>query len=135
MAGDERTGAARWATVWWGARTSVAIGWTVAVLVMLWSPPPPPPEITIPYYDLYVHFALFFGVGATWRSAGVGTWKMLVGATLVGIVTELVQGVLPWPRTPDALDVAADVAGLVVAAVTMAVLARARDRVVPTSAG
>lgn len=131
MAGHERSGMKRWAMMWWGARTSIAIGWTIAVLVMLWSPPPPPPDITIPYYDLYVHFALFFGVGASWRSAGVGVVRMLGFGTLLGIVSELVQGVLPWPRTPDALDVAADVAGLVVAGVAMAVLARARDRVLP----
>lgn len=133
MAGDERAGALRWATVWWGTRTLGAIGWTVIVLVMLWSPPPPPPEIEIPYYDLYVHFALFFGVGGSWRFAGLGTWGTLAGGTALGIVSELVQGVLPWPRTPDVLDVAADTAGLVAAVAVMALVARARLRDRPAS--
>jgi VanZ family protein len=131
MAGDERAGTSRWATVWWGTRTAGAIGWTVVVLVMLWSPPPPPPEIEIPYYDLYVHFVLFFGIGGAWRFAGLATRHTLAGGTLFAVVTELVQGVLPWPRTPDVLDVAADVAGLVVATGVMALLVRARWRLVP----
>ncbi len=96
-------------------RLVIAVGWTVAVLVMLWSPPPPPPPVIIPHFDKYMHFALFLGIGLAWWFARLrGVW--IVGAGIVlGVVTEVVQGSLPWPRTPDAWDVVADAGGLLVA--------------------
>jgi hypothetical protein len=116
---------ARLLALWWSARMSIAVGWTVVVLVILWSPPPPPPEVTIPYYDKYFHFALFVGIGVTWRAAGLGGVSTFVGGVLLGVLTEVVQAVLPWPRTPDGWDVAADAAGLGAAAGISALIGRA----------
>lgn len=109
----------------------VAAGWTVAVVVMLWVPPPPPPEVIIPYFDKYVHFAQFLGIGVAWGVAHL-RWPWVVGGgAVLAAITEVVQGVLPWPRTPDALDVAADVAGLLVATGALAVVRRLRATRVP----
>lgn len=108
------------------AALAVAIVWTIAVVVMLWMPPPPPPEVIIPYFDKYVHCAQFVGIGVAWRLARLrGAWVLGGGAAL-GAVTEVVQGVLPWPRTPDVWDVAADVAGLLLATAAVAVARRLR---------
>jgi len=94
------------------ARVLVAIGWTMIVLTMLWAPTPPPPPIVIPYFDKYVHLAFFFGIGLAWRFAQMRrAWVLALGLVL-GALTELVQGNLPWPRSADALDVVADAVGL-----------------------
>lgn len=96
-------------------RVAIAIGWTALVLVMLWSPPPPPPEFVIPHFDKYMHFALFLGIGVAWRVARLRVVWVLGAGTVLGAVTEVVQGALPWPRTPDAWDVVADAVGLALA--------------------
>ncbi len=100
---------------WSRARVLVAIGWTAIVLTMLWIPTPPPPPIVIPYFDKYVHFAFFFGIGLAWRFAHLRRAWVLGGGVVLGALTEVVQGSLPWPRSADALDVLADLAGLLVA--------------------
>jgi VanZ family protein len=40
---------------------------------------------------------------------------VLIAGTVLGAITEIVQASLPWPRSADAWDVAADALGLVVA--------------------
>lgn len=96
-------------------RVLAAIGWTAIVLTMLWAPSPPPPPIVIPYFDKYVHLAFFFGIGVAWRFAQMRRAWVLGAGVVLGAVTELVQGNLPWPRSADALDVVADAVGLLLA--------------------
>lgn len=96
-------------------RLVVAVGWTAAVLAMLWAPPPPPPDVVIPHFDKYVHFAFFLGIGLAWRAAALRPAWVLTAGTVLGAITEIVQASLPWPRSADAWDVVADALGLVVA--------------------
>ena len=93
---------------------AAAVAWTVVSVVFLWLPPPDtPPPFPIP--DKLIHFVLFFGIGLAWHR-GVGRpWHVLAGAIVVGAVTEIVQGMLPWPRSPDLADLAADAVGAGVA--------------------
>jgi VanZ family protein len=95
-------------------RLAIAIAVTAAVLAFLWSPPPPQPRFVIPHFDKLIHFALFTAIAIAWQRTGLSApWLLALGIVL-GIVTELVQGWLPWPRTPDAWDVVADTLGLAV---------------------
>ena len=96
-------------------RRAVALFVTALVLAFLWAPPPPAPKIQIPYLDKYVHLGLFFAVAVSWRFARISAKHVFVGGVLLGIVTEIVQGLLPWPRTPDVLDVVADAIGIAIA--------------------
>jgi VanZ family protein len=96
-------------------RPLVAIGVTLAVLAFLWAPPPPDPKLDIPHLDKYLHLGLFFAVAASWRFARMPPLRVLGFGILLGIVTEIVQGTLPWPRTPDVLDVVADAIGIALA--------------------
>jgi VanZ family protein len=96
-------------------RRAVAVVVTLVVLAFLWAPPPPDPKLDIPYLDKYLHLGLFFAIAVSWRFARMRDKAVLVGGVLLGIVTEIVQGTLPWPRTPDVLDVVADAIGIAIA--------------------
>lgn len=109
----------------WSARAFATVH-TLLVLVMLWSPPPPPPEIPIPWLDKAVHAALFAVFALAWSLAGMRPRTIAIVGTSLGVLTELVQGVLPWPRTPDVFDVVADVAGLAIVLALAALVASAR---------
>lgn len=91
-----------------------AWAWTGLIFVLLWMPPPPPSDHILWWWDLAVHFVLMG------TFAGLWTWRGLPGARLwpVGIglaaITEIVQGLLPWPRHSALDDFGADVLGLLV---------------------
>lgn len=102
------------ASRWRRAVALVAWGWTLVVFVLLWMPPPPPPEIVWPWWDSLVHFGLLAGFGGLWTWSGLrGAWLLPLGV-LLGAVTELGQGMLPWERHSSLGDLAFDVLGLVV---------------------
>jgi VanZ family protein len=96
-------------------RIAFAIGVTLVVLAFLWAPPPPDPKLDIPHLDKYLHLGLFFAVAASWCWAKMPALRVLGFGIALGIVTEIVQGTLPWPRTPDVLDVVADAIGIAIA--------------------
>ncbi|MCX4247608.1 VanZ family protein [Paraliomyxa miuraensis] len=92
---------------------AAALGWTLAIFVLLWMPPPPPPELVWPWWDSLVHSCLLAAFGGLWTWAGRrGAW-VLVAGVLVGAVTELGQDLLPWERHTSLGDFAFDVLGLV----------------------
>ncbi len=109
----------------WSARAFATLQ-TVVVLVALWSPPPPPPEIPIPWLDKAVHAGLFWIWAVAWAVAGVRPRLVAIIGVLLGVVTELVQGLLPWPRNPDIFDVVADAAGVVIALLLATLIARTK---------
>lgn len=96
-------------------RIALALGVTALVLAFLWAPPPPAPRFEIPHLDKYLHLGLFFAVAASWRFAGMRPRSVAIYGVVLGVVTEVVQGTLPWPRTPDGLDVVADAVGIAIA--------------------
>ncbi|MCA9704942.1 MAG: hypothetical protein KDK70_03720 [Myxococcales bacterium] len=91
----------------------LAWAWTVAIFVALWMPPPPPPEIVWWWWDKLVHFGLMAGFGGLWTWCGVRGARLWPLGVLVGAVTEVVQGLLPWERHSSWDDFAFDVLGLV----------------------
>jgi VanZ family protein len=95
------------------AARAIAIACTVIVVMVLWMPPPQTPGFDFPGMDLLIHFVLFLGFGVIWSRAVVGPVTVIGSAALLALLTELGQGFLPWPRTPDGLDAAADVVGAV----------------------
>lgn len=82
------------------------------VFVLLWMPPPPPPENILWWWDKAVHAGLMAVFGGLWTWAGrPGRWLLPWGIA-VGVVTEVVQGLLPWERNSSLGDFGADVGGL-----------------------
>ena len=99
----------------WSRAVVLAAGaWTVAIFVFLWMPPPPPPEIVWWWWDKLVHFGLMATFGGLWTWHRVRVSRLWPLGVLVGAVTELGQGMLPWERHSSWDDFAFDVIGLVV---------------------
>lgn len=92
----------------------LAGAWTVVIFVLLWMPPPPPPEIVWPWWDSLVHFGLLAVFGGAWTWAGLRGARLLPLGVLVGALTELGQGLLPWERSSSLGDFGFDVLGLIV---------------------
>lgn len=84
------------------------------VVGALWMPPPDVQGIDVPGIDLLVHFGLFVLFGVAWSRCGAGPVTVIAGAGMLALATELIQGFLPWPRTPSGLDAGADLAGAIV---------------------
>jgi VanZ family protein len=93
---------------------SLAHAWTVLVLALLWMPTSGAPSGG-PGLDLLAHVVLFLVFALLWQKAvrHQKTAKVLVFGLLLALLTELIQETLPWPRTLEPLDLAADVVGLV----------------------
>lgn len=87
-----------------------AWGWTALLLLMLFMPVGGGPSI--PYMDKVVHLGLFGGFGTFWTWAGAPVRRTAWVGVVLAPLTELVQGVLPWPRGTDPADAATDVVGL-----------------------
>jgi VanZ family protein len=105
----------------------LAICWTLLILAGLSIPGSELPDVSVLRFDKLVHFGIFFVLGLLWMHAlpappaRRALWVVLAGA-LYAVATELIQGMLPFDRQPDPLDVVADVAGLVVAVVVYRML-------------
>jgi hypothetical protein len=89
----------------------LAVFWTLGTVGALWLPPPDSPGLDWPWLDKAVHLGLFCGGALLWRLAGAGVRAVAIGAVLGAALTELGQGMLPWPRQPDMVDLLFDVAG------------------------
>jgi VanZ family protein len=94
-------------------RGVAAWAWTFAIFVLLWMPPPPPPELVWPWWDSLVHTGLMTGFGALWTWQGTATIRVLALGAVVGAVTEIGQGLLPWERHSSWGDLAFDLLGVV----------------------
>ncbi len=92
--------------------------WTLGIVVALSLPPaniPGPSELLA--YDKAAHVLLFIGFGALWMAAlshplPRRALMVLFAGIAFAIGSEVYQGLLPFPRTPDPLDALADVVGL-----------------------
>jgi VanZ family protein len=81
---------------------------------MLWMPPPEHPRWDWEWLDESVHLTLFGGLGGLATLAGGSTRFVLLGCLTWAMVTEVVQGWLPWPRTPELGDIVADMIGALI---------------------
>lgn len=112
---------------------AIASTWTVGMLVLFWSPPPPQPKWSGEWLDVTIHATAFFGFAIVWWIAGLSPRRLAAFGAVLAITTELVQPLLPWPRSMEIGDVLADAGGLAVAVFGLARLRR-RGRAVKTSA-
>jgi hypothetical protein len=88
-----------------------AIAWTLAMLFVFWSPvsvDQPAPE----WADEAVHGGTFFGFAIAWGLTRLRPRWIAASGLALAIVTELVQPMLPWPRTAQLGDVIADACGV-----------------------
>lgn len=100
----------------WGRAVHItAWVWTVTVFVLLWSPPPPPPENILWWWDKAVHFVLLGVFTGLWGWRGLPGSRLVPLGLLVGAVTEIGQGLMPWERNSSWGDFGADAAGVLVA--------------------
>jgi hypothetical protein len=97
----------------------LAIGWTLGILLACSIPGNDLPDLDLDLLkaDKLAHFTLFLGFGWLWlRAIPRGRRFRWAGVLAVGLVyavaTEWYQGILPWDRTPDPLDAAANTVGL-----------------------
>lgn len=91
-------------------------------------PPPPPPAVVWAWWDSLVHLGLLAIFGALWTWSGMRSARLLPLGVLVGAVTELGQGLLPWERHSSWDDFGFDVLGLLLG---FTVARRARRVVAP----
>ncbi|MDZ4700139.1 MAG: VanZ family protein [Rhodothermales bacterium] len=101
----------------------LAIGWTLGIMAACSIPGNDLPDLDIDLLrpDKIVHFSLFMGLGWLWLRALPQKlpyrFALVLGlGALYAIGTEVYQGLLPWDRTPDPLDAAANLIGLFTAA-------------------
>jgi len=92
--------------------------WTILIFVALSLPGSSLPDTAVLEYDKLAHFGLFFILTILWLAAitrgNVGPGAAVLTIILAfSILSELYQGWLPFGRTADFLDSAADAAGAV----------------------
>lgn len=105
-----------------------ALGCWVVSTIFLWMPPPANPRWHWEWLDETVHLTLFFGIATLARGAGLSARVVLVGCVAWAAVTELVQGQLPWPRTPQLGDAIADTIGALLGLGAVHLLSRLRPQ-------
>jgi VanZ family protein len=97
-------------------RRTLAIAWSLAILVACSIPGDDLPNVDLPLGpDKWVHAGLFFVLGALWLWAGARPRTVLLGGLAFAVGTELWQTALPIGRSGDPYDALADAAGLLLA--------------------
>jgi VanZ family protein len=115
--------------------TWLAIGWTVLIFVLCWTPPrhlpvseSAPSLFKLAHIDKVLHAALFAGFAFLWRRAtGPGSAPVIaVSGMALAVITELGQATELVGRDGDVADGMADVAGVLIGLVAAGMLRRAR---------
>lgn len=100
----------------------VAVGWTLFIIVMLSIPGRDLPDVDAIQIDKIMHFVVFAVLGWLWllafgkREKGT-VWLVIAGGILFAIFSEIYQGMLPFDRSPDPYDAAADSLGIIFSAI------------------
>lgn len=93
-------------------------GWVLAVLGSLLPAAFLPPMPDLPEGDKWLHLLAYFLLGA-WAMAifapAWARWRALLGLAALGLLLEFAQALLTANRFGEGLDLAANVAGLVLA--------------------
>lgn len=111
---------------------TLALLWTLLILVACTIPGKDIPSINIVSFDKFAHFSIFAGFGWLWMWALQGTlasrlkW-VLVSGIAYAIFTEIYQGFLPFEREPDPLDALANIVGLITAVLLYRTVQRRRS--------
>ncbi len=100
-------------------RIFLASLWTVATIIGLGIPATGLSGIDLEGLDKIIHFLLFFVFGFLWMAAlrsplGRRTAIVFIIGLMFAIGTEVFQGVGPFDRSPDSMDVVADFFGLII---------------------
>jgi VanZ family protein len=90
--------------------------WTLLILVALSLPGGRLPDASLLEYDKAVHFIMFFVLTILWlaalyRGAMGRAWGILLVILAFSVLSELYQSWLPFNRSADVVDAAADAAG------------------------
>lgn len=88
-----------------------ALGYTGLLLFLLWSPPTDSPPL-FPHDDKVFHALAFSGIGASWWWATHRPRFVWTLGLIMAVGTEVVQSLLPWPRSMDPFDMLADLVGV-----------------------
>ncbi len=112
-------------------RKTLAVSWAVLIVALCTIPGTDLPEIDIASIDKLAHFSLFAVLAWLWLDATDGpigrrSAVVLLLGSLFGLATEYYQGLLPWERTPDMLDAAANAVGLMAGTATYVLSGRSR---------
>lgn len=89
----------------------LALGYTALLVFLLWSPPTDSPPL-FPHDDKVFHALAFSGIGGSWWWATGRPRLVWIFGITMAVSTEVVQGLLPWPRSMDPLDMLADTVGV-----------------------
>lgn len=97
-------------------RLLLAVAWTLGILAACTLPGAAIPAPQLWDFDKLAHFSLFAGFGWLWmRALEHDLYRRALAVLAAGVayavLSELYQGLLPWPRTPDPYDALADAAG------------------------
>ncbi len=93
-------------------RRLLALGTTLAVLVLCWLPGEVTPHMPVHGLDKLLHAAAFCALAIAWRCAGLRAWRVLILGVALAAVTEGGQALMRSGRTGDVQDFLADVVGL-----------------------
>ncbi len=96
---------------------TLALGWTLAILVACSWPGDSLPSSGLFQFDKLAHLGMFAGFGLLWMHAltlplSKRTGLVFLIGTAYAILTELYQAWLPFERSAEVLDALANVIGL-----------------------
>ena len=116
---------------------SLAIGWTILILVLSKVKFNKLPSVQVSGVDKYVHFTFHFTFTLLWgfyNRLRLGQWVLKSSLIIVclsigyGILIEILQETFTQTRKADIMDVAANAAGAIVALLVL-VLWKAKSKV------
>lgn len=91
---------------------------TLTIIYLTLTPADQIGDFSIYQYDKLGHFALFFGwtfffglLILSFKEANTNLFFIFLAGSLFGISIEILQGVLPFGRSPDKIDAIADIIG------------------------
>lgn len=99
---------------------AAAICWTLLIIVAVFIPGEHVPRQPVFEFDKFIHAGLFFGFTLLWtfalaRGSLLRTFVILCVAIFFGLLTEWLQGQLPYNRSMDQFDMLANGTGAVLA--------------------
>ena len=84
-------------------RWCAALAWSVLLFLAVWGPPPTR-EPMFAHEDKVFHLCAFGGMAAAWLWALGRRRAAIAVAVSAAAISEVGQGYLPWPRSPDVVD-------------------------------